>query len=51
MLFPILGPSSQSVVVAQPDKKHAKRTASASDGRTDPEHITSGSNEEVLDYD
>jgi len=28
MLFPILGPSSLSVVVAQPDERHANRTAS-----------------------
>jgi len=28
MLFPILGPSSLSVVMAQPDERHANRTAS-----------------------
>jgi len=28
MLFPTLGPSSLPVVVAQPDKRHANRTAS-----------------------
>jgi len=28
MLFPILGPSVLPVVVAQPDEKHASRTAS-----------------------
>jgi len=28
MLFPILRPSSLSAVVAQPDKRHANRTAS-----------------------
>jgi len=27
MLFPILGPSSLPVVVAQPDERHANRTA------------------------
>jgi len=28
MLFPILGPSSLPVVVAQPDERHVNRTAS-----------------------
>jgi len=28
MLFPILGPSSLSVVVTQPDERHANRIAS-----------------------
>jgi len=28
MLFPTLGPSSLSVMVAQPDERHANRTAS-----------------------
>jgi len=28
MLFPTLGPSSLPVVVAQPDERHASRTAS-----------------------
>jgi len=28
MLFPILSPSSLLIVVAQPDEKHANRTAS-----------------------
>jgi len=28
MLFPTLGPSSLSVVVAQPDERHADRTGS-----------------------
>jgi len=45
MLFPTLGPSSLSVVMAQPDERHANRTASCWSGMTDTEH-TSGSNKE-----
>jgi len=46
MLFPILGPSSLPVLVAQSDERHANRTASVLECMTDTEHTTSGSNEE-----
>jgi len=48
MLFPTLGPSSLPVLVAQPDERHAKRTASVLEmAMTDTEYsITSSSNEE-----
>jgi len=49
MLLPTLGSSSLSVVVAQPDERHANRTASVLSGLTDTEHCTtSGSNEVVV---
>jgi len=46
MLFPILWPSNLPAVVAQPDERHANRTASVQSGMTDTEHTTFGSNEE-----
>jgi len=48
MLFPILGPSSLPVVVAQPDERHANRTVPCCcwSGMTDTEHTAFGSNEE-----
>jgi len=48
MLFPILGPNSLSVVVAQPDERHANRTASVLEwyGRHRAHSTTSGLNEE-----
>jgi len=46
MLFSNFGPSSLPVVVAQPDERHANRTASVLE-LYDKEHsTTSGSNEE-----
>jgi len=45
MLFPILGPNNLPVVVAQPNERHANRTALCN-GTTDTEHSTSGSNGE-----
>jgi len=47
-LFPTLGPSSLSIVVAQPDERHANITVSVlKSGMTDTEHsTTSSSNEE-----
>jgi len=46
MLFPILGPNSLPVVVAQPDEIHANSTASVLEWYDRPEHTTSCSNEE-----
>jgi len=47
MQFPILGPSSLPVVVAQPDEIHANRTASVLGVvMTDTEHATFGLNKE-----
>jgi len=47
MLFPTLRPCSLPVVVAQPNERHANRTASLLEfGMTDTEHTTSRSNEE-----
>jgi len=46
MLLPTLGPSSLPVLVAQRDKRHANRTASVLEYKTDTVHTTSGSNEE-----
>jgi len=47
MLFPILGPSSLPVVVAQPDEKHGNRTASVLEEYDDTDHsTTTSSNEE-----
>jgi len=49
MLFSILGSSSLPVVVAQPDERHANRTAYVLErGMTYTEHSTSSSNEEDL---
>jgi len=45
MLFPTLGPSNLPVVVAQPDERHANRTASVLEWYDRTEHTTSGSNE------
>jgi len=46
-LFPTLEPSNLTVVVAQPDKRHANRTASVLECMTDTEHSkTFGLNEE-----
>jgi len=48
--FPTLGPSSLPVVVAQPDERHANRTASMLlcwSGIMDTEHTISGSNKVV----
>jgi len=54
MLFPTLGPSSLLIVVAQPDERHANRTASVLeyyDRHRGTEHsTTSSSNEEEEDY-
>jgi len=48
MLFLTLGSSSLPVVVAQPDERHANRTASCWSGMTDTEHsTTSGSYKEA----
>jgi len=51
MLFPILGPSSLSVVVAQPDERHANRTASVLEWYDRHRTYTPGSNEEDHNYD
>jgi len=47
MLFPILGPSSLPLVEAQPDERHANRTASMLEWNDRHSvYSTSGSNEE-----
>jgi len=47
MLFLILGPSSLSVVVAQPDERHTEEQLLCWSGMTDQEHTaTFGSNKE-----
>jgi len=49
MLFPTLEPSSLPIVVAQPDERHANRTASVLEwyDNTEQTCTTSGSNEVV----
>jgi len=49
MLFPTLGPSSLPVVVAQPDERHANRTASVLEWYD--RHRASSSNLDHLDLD
>jgi len=44
MLFPILGPSSLPVVVAQPDERHAKRAYSATSSSNEEEEFQVASN-------
>jgi len=46
MLFPILGPSSRPIMVAQPGEGHATEQLLCWSGMTDTEHTTTGSNEE-----
>jgi len=48
MQFPTLGPSSVTVVVAQPNERHANRTASVLDGMTDTEHSTTSDSNELV---
>jgi len=53
MIFPILGPSSLPVVVAQPDERHANRAASVLECYDTHRATTSDSNEEeklVFDF-
>jgi len=47
MLLLILGPSSLTIVAAQPDERHANKTASVLEWYDRYRALTSGSNEEA----